>query len=51
MSISDDPRESDKLPLTQAQIDELDRRFADYEANPDDGVPWEEVRDRIRDRK
>ena len=40
------PRVPDALPLTQAQMDELDRRFADYEANPDEGVPWEEVRDR-----
>lgn len=40
--------ESNQLSLTQAQMDELDRRFADYEANPDNGVAWEEVRDRLR---
>lgn len=33
-------RESDQLSLTQAQMDELDRRFADYEQNPDEGVAW-----------
>lgn len=44
MSVSND------LALTQAQIAELDRRFAEYEANPDEGVTWEEVRDRIRHR-
>jgi DNA-binding transcriptional regulator YiaG len=37
--------------LKQARMDELDRRFADYEATPDEGVPWEEVRDRVRDRR
>jgi putative addiction module component (TIGR02574 family) len=43
--------DSEQLALTQAQMDELDRRFADYEANPDAGVPWEEVRDRLRNRR
>ena len=40
--------DSEQLQLTQAQMDELDRRFADYEANPDAGVAWEEVRARAR---
>ena len=31
--------------LTDAQKAELDRRIADYEANPDDVIPWEQVRD------
>jgi putative addiction module component (TIGR02574 family) len=26
---------------------ELDRRLAEFEANPENGSPWEEVRDRI----
>ena len=26
---------------------ELDRRLAEFEANPDAGSPWEEVRERI----
>lgn len=34
-------------PLTDAQRDELDRRLADHEANPDDVVPWEEVQSSI----
>jgi putative addiction module component (TIGR02574 family) len=34
--------------LTPAQIEELDRRFADYQENPDGGVAWEEIRDRVR---
>lgn len=40
--------ESDQLSLTPAQIKELDRRFADYQENPNEGVTWEEVRDRVR---
>lgn len=41
-------RDSDQLSLTQAQMDELDRRYADYERNPEQGVEWEEIRDRVR---
>ena len=41
-------RESEQLALTPAQMEELDRRFADYEKNPDEGVAWDEVRDRAR---
>jgi putative addiction module component (TIGR02574 family) len=32
------------LPLTDAQRSELDRRLAEHEANPDEVVPWEEVK-------
>ncbi len=31
-------------PLTDAQVAELDRRIAEHEANPDDVVPWDEVK-------
>lgn len=31
-------------PLSDAQRRELDRRLADSIANPDDGVPWEQVK-------
>lgn len=31
-------------PLTEAQKAELDRRLADHLANPDDVVPWSEVK-------
>lgn len=37
--------EPTQLPLTDAQREELERRIADDDANPDDTVPWEEVRD------
>ena len=30
-------------PLSEAKRCELDRRIADADANPDDGVPWAEV--------
>lgn len=31
-------------PLTKAQKTELDRRLADYIANPNDVIPWDEVK-------
>jgi putative addiction module component (TIGR02574 family) len=36
--------ESDELALTEAQRDELDHRIGQYERNPDEIVPWEQVR-------
>jgi len=30
--------------LTEAQKQELDRRLAEMEADPDDVIPWEEVK-------
>lgn len=30
--------------LTHAQKDELDRRLAAHEANPEDDIPWSEVK-------
>lgn len=30
--------------LTDAQREELRRRVADADANPDDGIPWEQVK-------
>ena len=38
----------DALPLTQWQKNELDRRLAEFEADPDPGAPLEEVFARIR---
>ncbi len=38
------------VPLTQAQRAELDHRIAEHEANPDDVVSWEEVKDSIAER-
>jgi putative addiction module component (TIGR02574 family) len=38
-------------PLTAAQRAELDRRMAAADANPAEGVPWEEVRAEARARR
>ena len=35
--------DQEKIPLTDAQEAELDRRIAAYEANPNIGIPWEQV--------
>lgn len=32
------------VPLTDAQRVELDCRLAEHEANPDDVVPWEDIK-------
>lgn len=42
--------ETGDIALTDAQKAELDRRLHDLERNPDDGAPWDEVRDRISSR-
>jgi len=36
--------DSAAIPLTPEQAEELQRRLADYEANPNEGVPWSEVK-------
>lgn len=33
-----------QLPITAAQKAQLDRRLADHEANPDDVIPWTEIK-------
>lgn len=37
-------------PLTPAQSAELDRRIAEDDANPDDVIPWEQVKANARSR-
>ena len=39
--------ESAATSLSDAQRAELDRRLADYAANPNDVVPWEDVKTSI----
>jgi len=43
-SISEFP---EALQLSVAQKQELDRRLAAYERNPDAGVPWAELKQRL----
>ena len=38
----------DRLPLPDWQVELLDDRLAEAEANPDDTVPWDEVRAEMR---
>ena len=38
------------LPLSEAQVAELDRRCDDLERDPGDGAPWDIVRSRIEGR-
>lgn len=40
--------DSAAIPLTAEQTQELERRLADYEANPNEGVPWSEVKASVR---
>lgn len=39
--------EADKLPVSDAQRAELDRRLADSKARPDAVTPWEEVKAKL----
>jgi putative addiction module component (TIGR02574 family) len=49
--IWDENDEDPSVPeLTEAKKRELDRRLADAKANPDDVVPWEEVKARAEAR-
>ena len=41
-------KNSETLPLTDAQRDELDRRLDDLERDGGGGIPWEQVLERIR---
>jgi putative addiction module component (TIGR02574 family) len=47
-SLSQDP---DRIPLTAAQREELDRRLDELELDGAGGIPWDEVLAQIRDRK
>jgi putative addiction module component (TIGR02574 family) len=37
----------DEIPVTEEQLNELDRRFEEYRQDPDKVVTWEEAKARI----
>jgi len=41
----------ENLELTEAQSQELDRRLQNYRREPESSVPWDEVKQRIRNAK
>ena len=41
-------RDVDGFELSEEQKAEIDRRIADYKANPERLIPWEEARKRLR---
>lgn len=41
----------ERIPLSDAQREELDRRLDDFNRDPSTGIPWDEVRKRIQSRK
>ena len=42
-----DSLSEEEVPLTKAQVAELDRRLNDMDMNPGDEMTWEEARQRI----
>ena len=36
------------LPLTDVERQELDRRLEAYTRNPREGIPWDELREKVR---
>ena len=36
------------IPLTDAQKEELDRRLQAYAQNPNEGISWDELKDKLR---
>ena len=46
----DQDESADEFPLSDEHRAELDRRLADWQEHPEDGAPWSEVRERLRQR-
>jgi putative addiction module component (TIGR02574 family) len=36
------------LPLTDTEKQELDRRLELYARSPDEGIPWDELKEKVR---
>lgn len=43
--------EQASLPVSEAQKAELDGRIASYDASPNEGKSWEEIKVRLKDSK
>ncbi len=43
--------EQEKLDVTDEQRKKLDRRLESYYSSPDDGISWEEIKERIKPKK
>jgi putative addiction module component (TIGR02574 family) len=43
-------REPNLLPLSEEQIQELERRLTEHDREPGAAIPWEDVRARLRAR-
>jgi putative addiction module component (TIGR02574 family) len=43
--------DQEKLPLTNAQREELNERIVDYKSSPQKGCSWDEVKHRITESK
>jgi putative addiction module component (TIGR02574 family) len=41
----------ERVGLSEAQTQELDRRLSAYQQNPQDGATWQEVQQRVRGQK
>ena len=44
-------RNPERIPITDAQREELDRRMAQAETDGGGGIPWDQVLLRIRERR
>jgi putative addiction module component (TIGR02574 family) len=43
--------EQEALPITEAQKTELDRRLDDYQASPEEGSSWNEIKNKLVSKK
>jgi putative addiction module component (TIGR02574 family) len=44
------PDSVDHLTLPESHRDELERRLAEADADPDASIPWQQLRERLRQR-
>ena len=42
-----DSIDDEQIPIPDWHREELDRRLTAYQADPEAGIPWEEVRERL----